>query len=190
MSAHPAPETARAAANPQRLLVIDDDEIWRGVLGRALAARGYEVVPAESVATGLALAEASVPGGAIVDLRLPDESGLVAVARLRALVPDLPIVVLTGFASIATAVEAVKLGATHYLAKPVDVDAIVQALGRQGGDSSVPPADRPLSVERLEWEHIQQVLLDHGNNLSATARSLNMHRRTLQRKLGKRPPKR
>jgi two-component system response regulator RegA len=98
--------------------------------------------------------------------------------------------VLTGFASIATAVEAVKLGATHYLAKPVEVDAILRAFGQRAGDAHVAMSEQPLSVERLEWEYIHTVLLEHAGNLSATARSLGMHRRTLQRKLAKHPPRR
>jgi two-component system response regulator RegA len=97
------------------------------------------------------------------------------------------IVVLTGYASVATAVEAIKLGATHYLAKPVDAEELLAAFQRTSGDASVPVAERPLSVNRLEWEHIQRILHDHGGNVSATARSLGMHRRTLQRKLAKRP---
>ena len=97
------------------------------------------------------------------------------------------IVVLTGYASVATAVEAIKLGATHYLAKPVDADEVVAAFGRTRGDAGTPVPSRPLSVDRLEWEHIQRVLAENGGNISATARSLGMHRRTLQRKLSKRP---
>jgi two-component system response regulator RegA len=172
------------------LLVIDDDAAWRSVVGRALGARGYDVLAAESAADGLQLARGHSLAGAIVDLRLPDQSGLHAVSKLRALLPMLPIVVLTGYASIATAVEAVKLGATHYLAKPVEIDAILQALGRKAGDAQVAVPVQPLSVERLEWEYIQHVLLEHDGNLSATARCLGMHRRTLQRKLAKRPPRR
>jgi two-component system response regulator RegA len=95
--------------------------------------------------------------------------------------------VLTGYASVTTAVEAIKLGATHYLAKPVDADAVVTAFGRVEGDPAVPLPPRPLSVDRLEWEHIQRVLAENGGSVSATARSLGMHRRTLQRKLAKRP---
>jgi two-component system response regulator RegA len=172
------------------LLVIDDDATWRAVVGRALAGRGYEVLAAESGAKGLQLARSRALAGAIVDLRLPNESGLDAVAKLHALSPNLPIVVLTGFASIATAVEAVKLGATHYLAKPVEVDAILRAFGQRAGDAHVAMSEQPLSVERLEWEYIHTVLLEHAGNLSATARSLGMHRRTLQRKLAKHPPRR
>jgi len=188
----PAATGARAAGGGTlpRLLVIDDDAAWRSVVGRALAARGYEVLTAESVEVGLQLAQTGKLAGAIVDLRLPGESGLDAVVRLRALSPELPIVVLTGYASIATAVEAVKLGATHYLARPVEVDAILQAFGRTAGDTRVAAPEQPLSVERLEWEYIQKVLLEQAGNVSATARTLGMHRRTLQRKVAKRPPRR
>jgi len=172
------------------LLVIDDDATWRTVVSRALGGRGYQVVSADSVAQGVELARSQALAGALVDLRLPNESGLVAVAQLHALNPGLPIVVLTGFASIATAVEAVKLGATQYLAKPVDADAILRAFGLRTGDVHAAMPEQPLSVDRLEWEHIQKILLEHAGNVSATARSLGMHRRTLQRKLGKRPPRR
>ena len=114
-------------------------------------------------------------------------SGLVLVRQLTSLNAGTRIVVLTGFASIATAVEAIKLGATHYLAKPVDADEIVAAFERQSGDAEIELSFNPLSIDRLEREHIQRVLAEHDGNISATARSLNMHRRTLQRKLGKNP---
>ncbi len=116
-------------------------------------------------------------------------SGLVLVRQLASLQAGTRIVVLTGFASITTAIEAIKLGATHYLAKPVDADEIVNAFGKQTGDTEVALSANPLSIDRLEWEHIQRVLTEHDGNISATARSLNMHRRTLQRKLSKNPIK-
>lgn len=118
---------------------------------------------------------------------MPGESGLRLIPELRSLSDGVRIVVLTGYASVATAVEAIKLGATHYLAKPVDADEVVAAFGRAAGDAATPVASRPLSVDRLEWEHIQRVLAENGGSISATARSLGMHRRTLQRKLSKRP---
>ncbi|MDO9190947.1 MAG: response regulator, partial [Sulfurimicrobium sp.] len=124
---------------------------------------------------------------AVVDLKMPGPSGLVLVKRLKELDEETRIVMLTGFASIATAVEAIKLGATHYLAKPADADQIIAAFEREGGDDEVPVTQQPLSVDRLEWEHIQRVLAEHQGNISATARALKMHRRTLQRKLGKHP---
>jgi two-component system response regulator RegA len=111
------------------------------------------------------------------------------VRQLASLQAGTRIVVLTGYASISTAIEAIKLGATHYLAKPVDADEIVAAFGKQNGDTDIELATSPLSVDRLEWEHIQRVLSEHDGNISATARSLNMHRRTLQRKLSKHPIK-
>jgi two-component system response regulator RegA len=169
------------------LLLVDDDELFRNVLARALQKRSFDVVTAENVPEALALAEANPPEYAVVDLKMPGPSGLVLVKRLNELDPATRIVVLTGYASIATAVEAVKLGATHYLAKPADADQIVAAFAKAQGDESAPVAPAPLSVDRLEWEHIQRVLAENEGNISATARALNMHRRTLQRKLGKYP---
>jgi two-component system response regulator RegA len=118
---------------------------------------------------------------------MPDGSGLTLVEQLRRISPAMRIVVLTGFASVATAVEAIKLGAIHYLPKPTDADDIVAAFDRDAGDAAVAVKNRPLSVERLEWEHIHKVLAENDGNVSATARALGMHRRTLQRKLGKKP---
>lgn len=123
---------------------------------------------------------------AVIDLRLPGPSGLALIPRLRVADPEVRIVMMSGFASVATAVEAIKLGAVNYLTKPVDVDMIERAFRQLQGDESVPPG-RQLSVDRLEWEHIQRALADCGGNISATARALHMHRRTLQRKLGKHP---
>jgi len=139
------------------------------------------------VETASALAIANPPEYAVIDLKMPGPSGLVLVQRLKELDAETRIVMLTGYASIATAVEAIKLGATHYLAKPADADDIVAALMRSEGDPSLPVSDNPLSVDRLEWEHIQKVLNEHEGNISATARALKMHRRTLQRKLAKHP---
>lgn len=169
------------------LLLADDDPIFCQVLGRALTRRGFAVTAVHDVETALAHAEADPPEYAVIDLKMPGASGLVLVKRLKELDPETRIVVLTGYASIATAVEAIKLGATHYLAKPADADEVVAAFGRGGGDETVPLNRQPLSVNRLEWEHIQKVLAEHQGNVSATARALNMHRRTLQRKLAKKP---
>jgi two-component system response regulator RegA len=124
---------------------------------------------------------------AVVDLKMPGGSGLTLVERLKQRNPEMRIVVLTGFASVATAVEAIKLGAVHYLPKPADADEIVAAFGRDRGNTGATVSSQPLSVGRLEWEHIQKVLSENASNVSATARALNMHRRTLQRKLGKKP---
>ena len=171
------------------LLLVDDDEVLRRVLARALSKRGFEVVTAPNVFEAITLAEAHPPQFAVVDLKMPGPSGLVLVKRLNELDGATRIVVMTGYASIATAVEAVKLGATHYLAKPADADEIVIALNKGKGDENTPLSSAPLSVDRMEWEHIQRIMADHDGNISATARALNMHRRTLQRKLGKYPKK-
>jgi two-component system response regulator RegA len=169
------------------LLLVDDDATFASVLREALAARGYEVRVAHSVPEAVSVAGAEPPEYAVVDLRMPGPSGLELVRHLQQLDANTRIVVLTGYASVATAVEAIKLGATHYLAKPADADEIVAAFARAGGRTDVPLNERPLSVPRLEWEHLQKVLNDCGGNISETARRLNMHRRTLQRKLAKRP---
>jgi two-component system response regulator RegA len=129
------------------------------------------------------------PEFAVVDLRLPDQSGLKLVAHLKAADAYTRIVVLTGHASIPTAVEAIKLGATYYLTKPTDADAVVAAFAEGSGNADVPIDAKPMTVEHVEWEHIQHVLHDHGGNVSATARALSMHRRTLQRKLRRGPAK-
>ncbi len=172
------------------LLVVDDDITFCEVLASALKKRGFAVSTAHDVESAFAVAERDPPEFVVLDLKMPGESGLNLVQKLKALDDHTRIVVLTGYASIATAVEAIKLGAIHYLTKPADADEIVQAFWRESGDAEVPVGvDRP-SVDRLEWEYIQKVLKDCDGNISATARSLGMHRRTLQRKLQKRPVKR
>ena len=171
------------------LLIVDDDLTFCTVLGRAMSRRGFSVTCAHSVEQALECAEVCTPEYAIIDLRLPGLSGLILVEKLKALDPGTRIVMLTGYASIATAVEAIKLGATHYLAKPVDADEIVVAFERTSGDADVQISSHPLSVDRLEWEYIQRVLNENKGNISVTARALNMHRRTLQRKLTKYPVK-
>jgi two-component system response regulator RegA len=169
------------------LLLVDDDPTFCDVLKQALQKRGFEVYVANDVAGGTALAKQIEPEYAVIDLRIGHESGLVLVRCLHELDANTRIVVLTGYASIATAVEAIKLGAVHYLTKPADADEIVAALHRDQGDASVEIKEKPLSVRRLEWEHLQKVLVEHGGNISAAARALGMHRRSLQRKLEKRP---
>ena len=171
------------------MLVTDDDETFRRVLLRAMERRGFEVMVAADVVSAMTLATASPPELAVVDLKMPGESGLELVKALHALDAETRIVVLTGYASIATAVEAIKLGATHYLAKPATPDEILAAFERREGQTELAVPDDPMSVDRLEWEHIQRVLQEHEGNISATARALKMHRRTLQRKLGKYPVK-
>lgn len=172
-----------------RLLLVDDDSVFCDVLARAMRKRGFDVTTAHDARSAIAQATLAQPSHAVVDLKLPGDSGLTVVQRLRELAPSARIVVLTGFASIATAVEAIKLGATHYLAKPASADDVIRALGAASGKTETAINDSPLSVERLQWEHIQRVLQENKGNISATAKSLRMHRRTLQRKLAKRPAK-
>ena len=169
------------------LLIVDDDAGFTEALTRAMQRRGYTVICAHDETSALQAAEEYAPEYALVDLRLGQSSGLSLVERLAQDDPELRIVVLTGYASIATAVEAIKLGAVHYLTKPAEPDEIVLALKQDTGDATATIAAKPMSVRRLEWEHIQQVLLRHDGNISAAARTLNMHRRSLQRKLQKRP---
>ncbi len=171
------------------VLIVDDDEIFCEVLADALTDRGYRVASADNIKDGLAQAEQLEPEYAIVDLRIDKESGLVLAEKLHAMDENTRIVILTGYASIATAVEAIKLGAVHYLTKPADSDDILAALHKDEGDAGVSVSDNPLSVKRLEWEHLQKVLNECGGNISAAARRLRMHRRTLQRKLAKHPVK-
>ena len=170
------------------LLLVDDDQILGQVLVRALTRRGFSVSLADSVAAGLQLAEQGEPAFAVLDLKLGDGSGLALVSALRSRFPAVRILMLTGYASLATAVEAIKLGADDYLAKPVDADQIVQALrGERETSERSAQGDEAMSIHRLEWEHIQRVLQDVEGNISEAARILGMHRRTLQRKLSKRP---
>jgi two-component system response regulator RegA len=172
-----------------QLLLVDDDTTFCDVLKSALEKRNYEVLVANDVKAGIALAELHLPEYAVIDLRIGHESGLELVEKLISLDDNTICVMLTGFASIATAVEAIKLGAIHYLTKPDNADEIVKALYKNGGDSSVSISNSPLSIKRLEWEHLQKVLLQHDGNVSGAARALAMHRRTLQRKLDKKPVK-
>ncbi len=176
-------------ADSPSLLLVDDDNAFCEVMAKALRRRGFEVTVAHDVESASRLAEEEPPEYALVDLKMPGDSGLALVRHLNALEPATRIVMLTGYAGIATAVEAIKLGATHYLAKPVDADEVVAAFSKAEGNASIPVAPTPLTMNRLEWEHIQRVLGEHDGNISATARALNMHRRTLQRKLAKSPPR-
>ncbi len=171
------------------ILVIDDDPVFNDVLTRALARRGFEARGVTSAQEALEIARNGPPSKVVLDLNLGGSSGLALIEPLLAANPACRIVVLTGYASIATAVDAIKLGATHYLAKPVEVAAVLAAFEGEKPKPAETVEEAPLSVDRLEWEHIQRVLRDHDNNISATARALNMHRRTLQRKLMKRPVK-
>jgi len=173
-------------------LILDDNDVFSTTLARSLGRRGFETTTAHSGEQALAAAMHTVFDYVTIDLNLAQDSGLQWIAPLRKALPNARLLVLTGYASIATTVQAVKLGADDYLAKPANVDSILSALKFDGGradilDSSALAA--PLTVDRLEWEHIQRVLAEHQGNVSSTARALNMHRRTLQRKLAKKPAK-
>ena len=172
---------------PPSVLVIDDDRRFAETLAQALERRGWVAAVAHTVETALAAARARRPNAAIVDLKLATEDGLTLVEPLRACDAKMRIVVLTGYASIATAVKAIKLGADDYLAKPVTASAVADALLRAEPGTLPVEAAEPMSTRRLEWEHIQRVLVEHEGNVSETARALKMYRRTLQRKLAKRP---
>ena len=172
-----------------KLLIVEDDIDFAAALSRAMGKRGFDVAQAHNATEAQRVADRFLPTHAVVDLKLPGESGLKVVAMLAERSPAPAIVVLTGYASIATAVEAVRLGARHYLAKPADADEILAALLRDEPDAELDVSPEPLTVARLEWEHIQKVLTEHDGNISATARALKMHRRTLQRKLEKNPPR-
>jgi len=168
------------------LLIVDDDEPFRTRLIRAFADRGFDVRGAGTLDEAMALAREDTPELALVDLRLPGASGLDAVAGLKAIDSTTTVVVLTGYGSIATAVESVKLGASSYLTKPVDADQILAAFDERPGERGRQPVQaQPLA--RVEWEHIQRVLADCHGNISQAARTLGLHRRSLQRKLAKNP---
>ena len=176
----------------QTVLVVDDDEVFRSVLQRAFARRGVQALLAADAASARDLLRQHGPDACVLDLKIGSESGLHLLPELLQLQPGLKVVVLTGYASIATAVEAVKQGALNYLAKPADADEILAAFGSAASPVAAQAVleTPPMSVDRLEWEHIQKVLAENGGNISETARALGMHRRTLQRKLQKRPVKR
>jgi two-component system response regulator RegA len=170
-----------------KLLLVDDDEAFLRVLDKALSRRGYDVLSADSLESARLILQSQRPAYAVVDLKLDGDSGLDLIPELVTINEDMIIVVLTGYASIATAVSAIKLGATNYLAKPVMVDEVVRALAGKDQPALTKEDFTPMSVERLEWEHIQKVLQENDGNITATARSLGMYRRTLQRKLAKKP---
>jgi two-component system response regulator RegA len=174
---------------PRTLLIVEDDLSFARTLQRSFERRGYQVSTARDLAGVEALLQDASPGFAVVDLKLDNASGLKCVQRLHAHDPEMRIVVLTGFASISTAVEAMKLGACHYLAKPSNSDDIEAAFGRAAGDADASITTRPTSLKTLEWERINETLIEADFNISETARRLGMHRRTLARKLQKRPVK-
>jgi two-component system response regulator RegA len=171
------------------LLLVDDDTTFRARLARAFADRGYAVREASDGAAALALAREESPELAVVDLRMPESDGLDVVRRLKAIDATTNVVVLTGYGSIATALEAVRLGATHYLTKPADADDLIAAFARaDGAEAATPRTDAVApTLARVEWEHIQRVLTDCSGNVSEAARRLGLHRRSLQRKLAKFP---
>lgn len=173
------------------LLLVDDDVTFSRVLSEALSNRQYEVVTALDITQAVIQAQRKAPDYAIVDLRLNEESGLGLIGKLRECNPLMKILVLTGYASIATAVDAIKLGANHYLAKPADVGEILHALCRDEPATSALHMlpEQTISLRRTQWEHLQRVLNDHDGNISAAARHLGIHRRSLQRKLRKNPPR-
>ncbi|MDB5439160.1 MAG: two component transcriptional regulator, Fis family [Caulobacteraceae bacterium] len=170
------------------LLLLDDDMALRTRLGRALEQRGFDVTLAGGVSEALTAVAASAPAFAVIDMRLADGLGLKVVEALRDARPDAKMIMLTGYGNIATAVAAVKAGAVDYLAKPADADDVAKALLAQAGEAPIAP-ENPMSADRVRWEHIQRVYELCGQNVSETARRLNMHRRTLQRILAKRAPK-
>jgi two-component system response regulator RegA len=171
------------------LLLVDDDATLCDTLARAFAKRGFEVKTALTAEAASNLAHESPPEYAVVDLMLPDKPGLKLISTLLGLDPHTRIVVLTGYGNIATAIEAIKLGAMYYLCKPVEADDITTAFYHDAGDDKISAQEKPMSIRRVEWEHIWQVLREHKGNISQAARALSMHRRTLQRKLAKRPVK-
>jgi two-component system response regulator RegA len=170
------------------LLIVDDDEPFLKRIARAMEKRGFEVETAETVTAGRAIATARPPAYAVIDLRLEDGNGLDVVETIREKRPDSRVVILTGYGAIATAVAAVKIGATDYLSKPADANDVTAAL-LASGDELPPPPENPMSADRVRWEHIQRVYELCDRNVSETARRLNMHRRTLQRILAKRSPR-
>lgn len=173
-----------------RFLLVDDDERLRERLARALRSRGYEVYTAPGADQALATAASVEPAFAVIDLRMPGRSGLELVRDLVQRQPELQAVILTGYGSIPTAVDAIRLGAVNYLAKPADADMVLAAFAHGADEPLVdPPAYDAPSLARTEWEHIQRVLEDCGGNISEASRRLGLHRRTLQRKLQKYPPR-
>lgn len=172
------------------LLLVDDDETFTRIMARAMSRKGIRVTIASSAEEALSLVEEDIPEYAVVDLKMTGESGLVLLPKLLKIDPEMRVVILTGYSSIATAVEAIKRGACNYLCKPADVDDVLAALLAKHVDVDKIIPESPMSVDRLEWEHIQRVLNEYDGNVSATARALGMHRRTLQRKLQKRPVRR
>lgn len=170
----------------KRLLLIDDDVNFAGMLARVLSRRGYDVATAAAANEVHGFLAPQAPQFAVLDMKLEHSSGLDLIQPLRAANAAMRIIVLTGYASIATTVDAIKRGADNYLAKPLDLEALLAALGNAAPKAAA-LEPQPMSLRRLEWEHLQRVLDEHSGNISATARALGLHRRTLQRKLAKKP---
>ena len=176
--------------NNEKILLVDDDQSFCASLRRSLERRGYTVNVAHNVDDAITLCEQFTPEMAVVDLKLETRSGLNLIPVLRQRFPNIKMLMLTGYSSIATTVEAIKLGADNYLQKPASTTEILAALEDQTSPASTSDAElSPPSLDRIEWEHIQRVPAENGGNISETARQLGMHRRTLQRKLQKRPAK-
>ena len=177
----------------ERIILVEDDQVFARVITRSLEKRGFFVAHASNSKEALTLIQNGAFEYAILDLNLGGETSLKLIPALKKIITDIQILILTGYASIATAVEAIKLGADNYLAKPADADEIISAMINENRQISenleISKTSTPMSVQRVEWEHIQRVLMDNKGNISATARQLQMHRRTLQRKLQKKPKK-
>ncbi len=183
------PQPTAPGQRIRRIICVDDDNIFRTRLVRALQQRGLEVYDAANAFDAMAVARRVKPTHGVVDLKMPDRNGLDLVGDLHQLEPNMHIVVLTGYGSIATAVEAVRRGAANYLGKPVDTDQIIQALELEGEiEHDIDLEENIPSLARVEWEHIQRILYDCNGNISQAARKLGIHRRSLQRKLSKYPP--
>lgn len=175
----------------KRILLVDDDPVFSSIMARGFKRRGFITHDCANAAQALEECATFRPTHILLDLNMPGTSGLVILPRLLELVPEASVVVLTGYSSIVTAVEATRVGAANYLCKPATIDEVLRAFEGSvvaQGEPAIP--SEPISVDRLEWEHIQRVLQTHEGNISATARALGMHRRTLQRKLQKRPVRR
>jgi two-component system, response regulator RegA len=183
-----AAATAQKISGERTVLIVEDDRAFLQRLAKALEQRGFAVAIAESVAAGLQQVESAAPAFAVVDMRLGDGNGLDVISALKKIRPDARGIIMTGYGNIATAVNAVKLGAVDYLAKPVDADDVVAALLAQE-NRKIDPPENPMSADRVRWEHIQRIYELCGRNVSETARRLSMHRRTLQRILAKRAPR-
>ncbi len=181
-------DTLSSSPRERTLLIVEDDKLFLAQLARAMESRGFKVATAASVKDGLVHLETQSPAYAVVDMRLGDGNGLDVISELKHRRPDARAIVLTGYGDIATAVNAIKLGAVDYLAKPIDADDVAHALLALEGKQPEPP-ESPMSANRVRWEHIQRVYELCNQNVSDTARRLKMHRRTLQRILAKRAPK-